>query len=102
VTFATFVLTLVVFRCPTLAAGGMMLRRLATLGDGRGLPFEPRAVWVTALVLALGHALDADNRWLPWLDRLPAPGRGLAFGAALSLALVLAPDASKAFIYFQF
>jgi alginate O-acetyltransferase complex protein AlgI len=101
-TFATFVLTLVVFRCPTLAAGGVMLRRLATFGDGLGLPFEPRAVWVTAWVLALGYALDANNRWLRWLDRLPAPGRGLAFGAALSLALVLAPDASKAFIYFQF
>ena len=34
--------------------------------------------------------------------RLPAPVQGLGYAAAVVLALVLAPDAGKAFIYFQF
>jgi hypothetical protein len=36
------------------------------------------------------------------LERLPAPVGGLIFGTALTLAVVLAPSNSRAFIYFQF
>jgi len=42
--------------------------------------------------------------WVPWrkMWRLPAPIQGFAYAAALVLAQVLAPDAGKVFIYFQF
>jgi alginate O-acetyltransferase complex protein AlgI len=33
---------------------------------------------------------------------LPAPVMGFGYAAVLTLALVLAPDSGKAFIYFQF
>jgi alginate O-acetyltransferase complex protein AlgI len=37
---------------------------------------------------------------LSW--RLPAPALGMAYALVLNLALLLAPDAGKTFIYFQF
>jgi hypothetical protein len=33
---------------------------------------------------------------------VPVPLQGLSFAALLTLAVILAPDASKAFVYFQF
>ena len=36
------------------------------------------------------------------LARLPAPVLGFGYATVLSLALVLAPSASRAFVYFQF
>jgi hypothetical protein len=67
--------------------------------------------WLAALLagscafdyfLAPGMAASRSPRLRRRLDRLPGPVQGLGFGAALSLALVLAPHASKAFICFQF
>ena len=34
--------------------------------------------------------------------RLPGPALGVGYGVVLTLALLLAPDVGKAFIYFQF
>ncbi len=49
------------------------------------------------------HLVGRDlPAWRRRLERVPAPVQGLAFGTVLTLALLLAPHASKAFIYFQF
>jgi hypothetical protein len=101
-TFAVFCSTLVVFRCASLSSAGMMLTRMASCAGGRGLPLHSLGLWLTFAVVLACHLGARQKWWAGLFNRLPAPLRGLTYGAALTLALVLAPDASKAFIYFQF
>jgi len=101
-TFTCFCLTLVVFRTADFARACTMLGRMFTLTQGNGLPLQPLGLYLTFAAVVLGHALGQKDVGRRLLDSLPAPVRGLAFGTALTLALVLAPGGSKAFIYFQF
>jgi hypothetical protein len=48
------------------------------------------------------HLLGRTGWWRRAAVRLPGPVLGMGLGLALTLALLLAPDAGKAFIYFQF
>jgi alginate O-acetyltransferase complex protein AlgI len=102
ITFVTFCLTLVVFRCPELSDSLSMLTRMLTPAAGAALTLQAHGLYLTFIVVALGHYLGRHDRGRRLWDRLPAPVTGLAFGAALTLALILAPGASQAFIYFQF
>ena len=101
-TFLCFCLTLVVFRCTTLSAGSVMLGRMLWPAAGLATPLLGRAVWLTAAAVALGHVVALRPEWRRWGLRLPGPVRGLGYASALTAALILAPGASKAFIYFQF
>ena len=101
-TFGIFCFTLAVFRCATLATGGVMLRRMLVGGAGLSLTLKPLGLWLTFAAVLVCHLATKWNLWEQPFARLPAPVRGLAYGAALTLALLLSPDASKAFIYFQF
>jgi alginate O-acetyltransferase complex protein AlgI len=101
-TFITFCLTGPIFRGPDLGNSLAMLGRMFVPTAGAGLPFAAHGLYLTFAAVALGHALGN----VKWGERLwhglPAPVRGLAFGAVLTLAIVLPPGVSKAFIYFQF
>jgi alginate O-acetyltransferase complex protein AlgI len=101
-TFTIFCMTLVVFRCASLSAGGTMLGHMFSRHAGAGLPLPEVGLWMTVAVVAAGHALGHRERWQLVMERLPSPARGLAYASALSLALLLSPDASRAFVYFQF
>ena len=48
------------------------------------------------------HALALTGAWKKGSVRIPAPLLGVSYALVLTLALVLAPDSGKAFIYFQF
>ena len=61
-----------------------------------------RSLWYTVAVVALCHALAHRGLWKKIAIRLPAPALGCGYAMVLTLALVLAPDQGKAFIYFQF
>jgi hypothetical protein len=101
-TFLCFCLTLVVFRCTSLADGTTMLGRMLWPSAGLATPLFGRAVWLTAAAVALGHVLAVRPEWRRRALHLPGPIRGLGYASALTAALILAPGASKAFIYFQF
>ena len=101
-TFAGFCLTLAVFRTPGLAAAGIMLRGMVTPVTGAGLTMQLHGLLLTFAIVALGHVLALGDRWPRLWDCVPIPLRGLSFGAALVLVMVIAPGTSKAFIYFQF
>jgi alginate O-acetyltransferase complex protein AlgI len=101
-TFTCFCLTLVVFRNPELAGAAMMLGRMVVPAAGAGLPLQAHGLYWTFAVVALAHVLGRSDGARRLWERVPLPVRGLGFGAMLSLALVLGPGASKAFIYFQF
>jgi hypothetical protein len=67
-----------------------------------GPPLHNRSLWYTVAVMAICHALARLGLWKKLSWRLPAPMMGFGYAAVLTLALVLAPDSGKAFIYFQF
>jgi alginate O-acetyltransferase complex protein AlgI len=101
-TFTVFCYSLVLFRCPTLADAGTMMVGMVTGATGFLTPLKARALWWTLAALALGHYLALGGRWKRLAERLPAPAWGFGFGLMLTTTLTLAPDASKAFVYFQF
>src|SRR5262249_49482983 len=100
-TFVTFCLTLVIFRTATLAAGFTMLGRMFRSSPGLGSAFQTRSLVITFFVVLGAHFLAQDERWKKVLASVPPPVRGFGYAAVLTLALVLAPEADKAFIYFQ-
>jgi alginate O-acetyltransferase complex protein AlgI len=69
---------------------------------GMGSPLHNRSLWVTVGVVILCHVLTYYNVWRKATLRLPAPVLGFSYAMLLTVALVLAPDSGKAFIYFQF
>jgi alginate O-acetyltransferase complex protein AlgI len=101
-TFASFCSMMVIFRTQSLAAAGTALWRMLVPTGGAGLTMQLHGLWITFAFVALCHALGYRNRWLRLWEQIPLPVRGLGFGTALTLALLLAPGATKAFIYFQF
>jgi alginate O-acetyltransferase complex protein AlgI len=57
--------------------------------------------WLLAGVV-VAHLLGASARARRLGERLPAPVVGFGYAAMVVVAMLLAPDAGKAFIYFQF
>jgi alginate O-acetyltransferase complex protein AlgI len=69
---------------------------------GGGFTEPLSAFWRLAAAVFAGHVLTRSGLWQELWFRAPAPVWGFGYAAALSLSLLLAPDAGKAFIYFQF
>jgi alginate O-acetyltransferase complex protein AlgI len=101
-TFASFVLTLVIFRTTSMAATGVMLGRMLRPATGAGLTLAPWGLTLTLAAVALAHVTGGPGRFTRLQDLLPRPMRGLAFGALAAFAMVLAPPGNRLFVYFQF
>jgi len=102
VTFAAVCVCWVFFRATSFAAALTVLGRLAMPCDGLAPPLHKRALAYTLAVVAVAHLLARTGWWKRAAVRLPGPALGVGYGVVLTLALVLAPDVGKAFIYFQF
>jgi alginate O-acetyltransferase complex protein AlgI len=100
-TFGLFCFTLVIFRCPTLASAGTMMRRMLSPSEGQSLPLHVLGLWLTFAAVLAGHLIMRFKLWEQFM-RWPAPVKGFAYATALTLALLAAPSATKAYIYFQF
>jgi alginate O-acetyltransferase complex protein AlgI len=70
--------------------------------DGLGCPNHAAGFMNTLLLVAVCHALGQNGLWKRLMLRVPAPITGFAYATAFAFAILLAPDNSKAFIYFQF
>jgi alginate O-acetyltransferase complex protein AlgI len=101
-TFLCVSLCWVFFRAQTFGAAAEFLRRLFVLHGGESSPLHNRSLWYTVAVVAICHLVAQRNFWDRVSVRLPAPVLGFGYAVVLTLALVLAPDSGKAFIYFQF
>jgi alginate O-acetyltransferase complex protein AlgI len=101
-TFACFCLTLAVFRTQGLHDAGVMVGRMLLPTVGKGLTVPALGLYLTFVLVALCHAAAYRSRWQALWQRLPPALRGVGLSAVFTLALVLAPNASLAFIYFQF
>ena len=101
-TFATVSVGWVFFRATTFRTASHVVRHLFLPHDGLAPPIPTGAFWTLIGVVVLAHIVGTFPGWRQWLARLPAPALGLGYAVALTLALLLAPDAGNAFIYFQF
>jgi alginate O-acetyltransferase complex protein AlgI len=101
-TFLAVSLTWVFFRATTFATSVAVLKRLFRPGGGQPLPLPLTSFIILLILFVLGHVLGATDLGRRAVTRLPAPALGLGYAAAVTFALLLAPDASKVFIYFQF
>ncbi|MCI0456412.1 MAG: MBOAT family protein [Gemmataceae bacterium] len=101
-TFTCFCYSLVIFRSTTLEGAWTMMTRMVTGAVGSVAPLQPRWLLLTVAVVALGHYLGQRTVLNRLSQRVPAELQGMALAVMFTVALVLAPDASKAFVYFQF
>jgi alginate O-acetyltransferase complex protein AlgI len=92
----------VLFRASSMAVAGTIFGRMIVPSDGKTSPLQGLSLWILIGVLAVAHALAATGLWKRMSLRMPAPALGVSYAVALNLALLLAPDAGKTFIYFQF
>lgn len=102
-TFLLVTVGWVFFRADSLEMALLVLRRLVVWDSG--LPLDPalRFAALLALLASLGYFVLAPL--LPvrrWGERLPAAVQGLALGLLFAAALLLVPDGTRPFIYFQF
>ncbi len=97
-----YTLTLVVFRSSSLTAGANMFAGMFAGRAGLPLPLAAVSLYVLTAVVIAGHIVAANPRWPCLAEALPSPVRGLGYAAAVTAALLLAPDAGQAFVYFQF
>ena len=101
-TFLSVALAWVFFRAPTFNVAAEMFRRLFIPHAGMTSPLHNRSLWATVLLMAICHMLATSGAWKRIAIRLPAPVMGFGYALAMTVALVLAPDSGKAFIYFAF
>jgi alginate O-acetyltransferase complex protein AlgI len=102
----TFVLVCVgwvFFRAQTFGDAGIMLTRMAIPTAGEVLKPAYAGLVLGCLALTfLGHWLGTRLNFARAERRLPAPVMGAALAGFLILALLLFPETSQVFIYFQF
>ena len=106
-TFASFVMTLIIFRTVSLSDTGVMFARLFSGSAGAAMPMPVAGLYATIATVFFAHLLGA---WLVkhplavcrFMVRIPPPAIGVATASVLQAALLLGPAVSKSFIYFQF
>jgi hypothetical protein len=79
-----------------------MFAGMAFGADGRGPPISGTVLAFAIAAVALGHIASTRPRWPQWFAAWPSPVRGVALAATISVALLLAPAAGQAFVYFHF
>jgi alginate O-acetyltransferase complex protein AlgI len=102
VTFGSVCMGFVIFRALSLGGLAAALARLFSVVPGKGSPLPGFSLWTLLGVMAIAHAIGTTGGWRRWSVRVPAPALACGYVIAVNLALVLAPDAGKTFIYFQF
>jgi alginate O-acetyltransferase complex protein AlgI len=99
-TFVVVCCTWVFFRAACLSSAADMLHGMFVPRAGMGAPKD--WMWFCVLVVVICHVFAYRGTWKHLVARLPTPVRGFGYAAVLSVALVMAPQAHQAFIYFQF
>jgi alginate O-acetyltransferase complex protein AlgI len=101
-TFLCVCIGWVLFRSTSFAAAGAMFHGLLVRHKGIGPPLPAIGFWYTVACVAICQYLGQSGLWRKWAPWLPAPVLGFGYATILVLAMLLAPDSGKAFIYFQF
>lgn len=91
-----------VFFRKDLAGALTIFQHLFTWQAGLGPPMQNRALWIIFGFVALCQWLAASGAWRAVWPRIPSELQGLGYAACLTVAMILAPDQSQSFIYFDF
>lgn len=102
ITFVFMATTLVIFRSKDLETARVMYGNLWNAWGEFGCPVHDSGFWYTLALAFVAHVIGLRPKWLAGLARAPAPVAGLSYATLLLAALLLAPPAGQAFIYFQF
>ncbi|WP_020469919.1 MBOAT family O-acyltransferase [Zavarzinella formosa] len=102
VTFLTVTFCWVLFRATTFEAAYVMFGRMLSWRAGLPGPLAGVSLWWTMAVMAVCHMVARNGGWRRVVSRTPSPVLGFGYAGALMIALTLAPEGAKGFIYFQF
>jgi alginate O-acetyltransferase complex protein AlgI len=104
VTITCILLGYVLFRAPTFTHAANFYYRMFNAGPSglRESPMPNAGLWLVVAVVVGAHYAGVRRLWerLSW--RLPAPVLGACCVVAVTIALMLSPDGTKPFIYFDF
>jgi alginate O-acetyltransferase complex protein AlgI len=101
VTFLCVAFAWIFFR-PDLAGSLAVLDRMFHFQTGLPLALNNRSLWYTVLFVLGCHALVKFGVWQRIWRNAPPAALGMGYAVCLSLAMLLAPQAGKTFIYFTF
>ena len=80
-----------------------MWRKAVSAIDGQRLPSELVAMGGLILVVVFaGHLFGTFGNLNRWLERIPPAAMGFGIAGAFLLIMVLMPQDSTPFVYFQF
>lgn len=103
VTFLSVCVGWVFFRAQEIGEATAILKRLVVPTSGNSLTAVAALVGGSLLILVFGsHLLVGCTDFVRRLRRLPPPVMGAVLGVTVLLIQLLIPEASQAFIYFQF
>jgi len=101
-TFLAVCMAWVVFRAPSMATASTLLRGLYVARAGLGPPHPAQSFWFLVALVVIAHLLVKRELVRKAFTNLPVPILGFGYALALTLALLLAPDTARPFVYFQF
>ena len=79
-----------------------VFHRLFVPAPGAGSPMPTVVFWTLAGVVLVAHLIAQRPGFFAIWNRVPGPVRGVALASFLFVTLVLPPETSAQFIYFQF
>lgn len=100
-TFCCVTFAWIFFR-PDVQGAWTVLTQLVTVHAGQTATLPNKALILLLVLTALGHLIMATNAWAAIWPKLPPELQGLAYASCLLLAMLLAPDHSPTFKYFDF
>jgi alginate O-acetyltransferase complex protein AlgI len=103
VTFFSILMGYVLFRATSYPLACQFFQRLYSSAPGlRESPMPNAGLWLVVSVVVACHLAGVQRWWERWHLRLPAPVLGGGYAFALTASLMLAPNGTHPFIYFNF
>ncbi|HEY1186153.1 MAG TPA: hypothetical protein VGE74_00790, partial [Gemmata sp.] len=87
---------------PSLAHALAALERMFSPAGGDRLPMHSSRIYFSVALLAMWHWLESSEWFRRAWRAAPAPVLALGYAALAVTSLVLCPDTSREFFYFQF
>jgi alginate O-acetyltransferase complex protein AlgI len=104
VTLFTIMMGYVLFRSTSIPLASNFYHRLWVPHPPGALesPMPNAGLWLVVAIVVVAHLVGLRGWWQRWHLRLPAPVLGTTYALALTVSLMLAPDGTTPFIYFNF
>ncbi len=91
-----------VFFQPNINVSLSIIKQMFSFSPGISLPFPTQCLWMLMILIAICHYAGIYRLWQRWQYRVPAPCMGCAYAFTFCLILLLTPEFTKTFMYFNF